>query len=155
VAAGELAAAKWPQTLREHERYRPKQWEHGPRWKTHGAGGENWNGFAGVRALEGLPPEILLVPLVGHTRGHHGVAVNSGAGWMLHAGDAYFHYGEVAPRRSCPVVLRAFQSILEIDRKARLANQARLRTLANDPTAGVRVFCAHDPSELQQCLAAR
>ena len=46
-------------------------------------GGEPWMGFDAVRDLDGLPPEILLVPLAGHTWGHSGVAVREE--WQLAA----------------------------------------------------------------------
>jgi glyoxylase-like metal-dependent hydrolase (beta-lactamase superfamily II) len=155
VGAAELEAALAPRTLNERRRYRQAQWSHGPRWRTHAAGGEPWHGFDGVRALDGLPPEILSVPLHGHTRGHHGIAVRRDTGWMLHAGDAYFFHGEVEPRRRCPPVLRAFQRAMDVDGVARVTNQTRLRALANDAAAQVRVFCAHDPHDLARCQAAR
>ena len=80
------------------QRYRPFVWSHGPRWTLHEPGaGERWFGFEGVRTMEGLPPEILLVPLPGHTFGHMGVAVDVGDRWILHAGDAYFHRGQLDP----------------------------------------------------------
>lgn len=155
VGSDELAAALDPPTFIERERYRAAQWAHGPRWLQHGAGGERWHGFDGVRALDGLPPEILLVPLGGHTRGHHGIAVRLEDGWMLHAGDAYFFHGELEPARRCPWALRAFQRIVAVDEAARAANQERLRSLANDGAARVRIFSAHDPVELERCQAAR
>lgn len=42
---------------------------------------------------------------------------------------------------------------MEVDRRARLANQARLRQLARGHGDEVRMFCAHDPVEFA-CLAA-
>ncbi len=153
VSAAEHDAAMTRPSATERNRYRPMQWAHGPKWKLHGPGGEAWHGFAGVRALDGLPPEILRVPLVGHTRGHHGIAVrrDGDAGWMLHAGDAYFFHGELEAHPHCPLPLRAFQRLVAIDEEARVANQGRLRALAGDAGAGVRVFCAHDPVELGRC----
>lgn len=44
-----------------------------------------------MRRLTGLPPEILALPLPGHSRGHAAIAVDTGHGWLVHAGDAYFH----------------------------------------------------------------
>jgi glyoxylase-like metal-dependent hydrolase (beta-lactamase superfamily II) len=48
--------------------------------------GENWLGLPAIR----LPfqPEMWLVPLFGHTRGHCGVAIRSGDGWLFHVADA-------------------------------------------------------------------
>jgi len=130
-------------------RYRPQQWDEASDWRLYPmGGGERWFGFDAVRDLEGLPPEILLVPLSGHTWGHAGVAIREPDGWMLHAGDAYFYRGEVgAQDPSCTPLLRGYQRMMEVDRKARLGNQARLRRLSLDHGAEVRMFCAHDPVE--------
>jgi glyoxylase-like metal-dependent hydrolase (beta-lactamase superfamily II) len=77
-------------------RYRPQQWDETNDWRLYPlGGGERSFGFNAVRDLAGLPPEILLVPLTGHTWGHIGVAIRKEEGWMLHAGDAYFYRGEV------------------------------------------------------------
>ena len=82
-------------------------------------------GFDCVRQLEGLPPEILLVPLIGHSRGHSGVAIDTGQGWLLHAGDAYFYHGEIDPdRRRCPPMLDVFQRVMEIDSRARMKKRS-------------------------------
>jgi glyoxylase-like metal-dependent hydrolase (beta-lactamase superfamily II) len=147
----EQDAALAPATLHERFRYRPAHWAHGPRWIRHAvSAGEPWFGFECARALEGLPPEILLVPLLGHTRGHCGVAVDAGAeGWWLHAGDAYFHHLEVEGK-SAPIGLELFQRHLATDDRARKHNQARLAELARAQTGRVRVFCAHDPSEFDR-----
>jgi hypothetical protein len=81
--------------------------------------------------------------------GHAGIAVDTPDGWLLNAGDAYFHRHEMdAEPRSTPG-LTAYQHLMEMDRPTRLHNQDRLRALANDARAGVRVFCSHDPIELE------
>ena len=130
-------------------RYRPQQWDEVLDWRLYPMGeGERWFGFDAVRDLDGLPPEILLVPLAGHTWGHCGVAVQGDDGWLLHAGDAYFYRGEVGTEEpTCPPGLAGYQRLMEVDRAARLANQAKLRRLSLDHGAEVRVFCAHDPVE--------
>jgi glyoxylase-like metal-dependent hydrolase (beta-lactamase superfamily II) len=146
----ELAAARARRTLNEKRRYKPRQWAHDPDWAPLPVGGERWHGFEGVNKLPGIAPELLLVPLYGHTRGHCGVAVRAPEGWLLHAGDAYFNHGEVEPEPHCPLGLQLFQWLMQLDGTARLANQSRLRGLANDATSGVRVFCSHDARELEQ-----
>jgi len=131
-------------------RYRPGQWNEVDRWRLYPlGGGEPWFGFDTVRDLEGLPPEILLVPLAGHTWGHSGIAIKEdGGGWLLYAGDAYFYRGEVGSETySCPPGLRAYQRMMEVDRAARLRNQERLRRLSLDHGDEVRLFCAHDAVE--------
>lgn len=133
----------------ERQRYLPAQWAHGPKWALHEPEGESFFGFESVRAVPETGDEILIVPLVGHTRGHSGVAVKSDRGWLLHAGDAYFHHDEIhrTPAR-CPLGLRVFQTVLGLDDGNRRHNQARLRELAQrEPD--VRIFSAHDPAELE------
>ncbi len=130
-------------------RYRARQWNSGVRWRPCRPEGEAWFGFPAVRGLEGLPPEILLIPLVGHTAGHAGVAVRVRDGWRLHAGDAYFHAAEMDPDRPrCPPGLRAYQAMMEVDRDARLLNQRRLRALIRERGDAVLVFSGHDRTEL-------
>ncbi len=131
----------------ERLRYRPLQWAHGPHWSAYREQGEAWFGFEAVRDLAGLPPEILLVPLRGHTAGHTGVAVDTGDGWLLHCGDAYFHHSETSAAPCCPAGLRAFQTLVQQDGRARHHNQARLRALVAEHGHAVRPFSAHDPTE--------
>ncbi len=45
--------------------------------------------------MNGLPPDIALVPLVGHMHGHAGVAIKSQGLWLLQTGDAYFFREEM------------------------------------------------------------
>ena len=143
----EHAAAMARATAIERERYRPVCWRHGPRWELHEVVGERFMGLDAVRPIAGLADEVALVPLVGHTRGHCGVAIRSEQGWLLHAGDAYFHRDEMHPTAPrCTPGLALFQRIIAMDDDARRHNQRRLRALANG--GDVTVFSAHDPSEV-------
>ena len=131
-------------------RYRPVQWDDVRDWRTYAGGGETWFGFDSVRALDGLPPEILMVPLPGHTWGHAGVAVQTGEGWVLNAGDAYFYRGEMDTRRHrCTPGLRFYQTMMEVDRAQRLDNQHRLRELKRQHGGEVTIFCSHDQKQLE------
>jgi glyoxylase-like metal-dependent hydrolase (beta-lactamase superfamily II) len=151
VHRAEHGAATAPPTPQEKGRYRPAQWAHGPKWKTHAPDGETWNGFESVRPLAGTTDDVLLVPLAGHTRGHSGVAVNTRGGWLLHAGDAYFAHGEIHETpATCPPILAGFQSLVQFDGPARHGNQARLRELSAG--GAVTIVCAHDPEEFQALL---
>lgn len=142
-------------SARERQRYRQAHWAHGPRWQRYALGGERWFGFESVRAVGGTDDEILIVPLLGHTRGHAGIAVKTERGWLLHAGDAYFAHEEVHGRRwRCPPGLALFQTIRETDGHTRIANQRRLRELIRDQHAEVQVLCAHDTTELDAALRA-
>lgn len=155
LMAAELEATRHRKGFVPRNRYRPAQFDEITEWRTYdGPRGEPWFGFAAVRGLDGLPPEILMIPLQGHTWGHAGVAVDTPDGWLLHAGDAYFYRDEVRrPDRRCTPGLRAYQTMMEVDRAARLANQARLRDLSLNREAGVKVICAHDAVEFEACSA--
>jgi glyoxylase-like metal-dependent hydrolase (beta-lactamase superfamily II) len=150
----EHAAAMARATLNEKNRYKPAQWAHGPKWRTCKPSGEKWKGFDCVRDVPGLPPEILIVPVTGHTRGHAAIAVDTGDGWLLHAGDAYFYEGEMdSGGRRCTFGLDVFQKGMAVDDAARRENQERLRLLAKDHAGEVRVFSAHDPAEFDRMRA--
>jgi glyoxylase-like metal-dependent hydrolase (beta-lactamase superfamily II) len=153
VFAPELEAALHP-GLRDRQRYIGAHWEHGPRWARHDVEGDEWLGFESVRILPGVDVEVLLVPLVGHSRGHTGVALNTADGWLLHCGDAYFHHGELANPPDCPFGLRPFQRLTAADNGLRLANRERLRELAARHGDETRMLCSHDPFELDRAQAA-
>jgi glyoxylase-like metal-dependent hydrolase (beta-lactamase superfamily II) len=148
VMQAEMDAARTRDGFIQSRRYRPEQWDEVRNWRFYRKGGERWFGFEAVRDLDGLPPEILVIPLPGHTTGHAGIAIETAEGWMLNAGDAYFHRHEMDADPSCTPGLAAYQTLMEVDREARLYNQDRLRDLAN-ANRGVRIFCSHDPVELE------
>lgn len=153
----EAADARRGGAFVSERRYRPQQWNEADDWALYSlGGGEPWFGFDAVRDLKGLPPEILLVPLAGHTWGHAGVAVREEGGrWLLHASDAYFYHGEIgAGHRSCPPGLRGYQRMMEVDRHARLVNQQRLRDLSVRHADEIRIFCAHDVVEFEALARA-
>ena len=139
-------------TWLDRQRFRPQQWGTKPNWMVYpDPAGEDWYGFRSVRQLAGLPPDILLVPLPGHTHGHAGVAVRNDGRWLLLTGDAYFFHREMDYDRPwCTPGLRMYQTMMEKDRAARLSNQQRLRELRRRHGSEVQVFCSHDPLEYEQ-----
>ncbi len=151
VMQTEIDAANQRQGLIASNRYRPQQWDEVNNWQYYQLSGEPWFGFEAVRDLVGLPPEILLIPLAGHTRGHAGVAIETPSGWLLHAGDAYFYRHEMnAANRHCTLGLQAYQWMMEVDRQTRLENQDRLFALSRDRSEDVKIFCSHDAIEFQE-----
>ena len=145
----ELDAALKP-SRHDRPRYIAAHWAHGPRWVTHsGGGGDQWHGFDSVRILPGSDAEILLIPLIGHSYGHTGVAIREGDRWLLHCGDSYFHHGEVATPPHCPRGIGAFAAFDQVDRAARRGNVERLRELALRHSDVVTLICSHDASYLQ------
>lgn len=149
VFADEHAAAMARASFPEKGRYVPAQWAHGPDWRVHGIeAGEDWYGFERVRPLPGVAPELLIVPVQGHTRGHSVVAVDDGAGWLVHCGDAYFDRRSISAPDEVPKGIRRLEKALAIDDGLRAKNLERLRGLQAAGGQGMRLFCAHDPVQM-------
>lgn len=154
VFGAELSAATHRRGLLANFRFRPEQFAHHPVWSTYDDTGETWLGFENVQQMVGLPPEMLLVPLHGHTPGHAGVAINTGDGWLLHAGDAYMHRGEVdSDGPPCPMLIDVHQSVMAANPSERRANRDRLQEL-NARHSDVAIFCAHSVTEFRSLRTA-
>lgn len=145
VHAVEAQAARERSGLIASQRYRPAQLP--PTMREHDArdGTMTWMGLDAIGRQHGLPPGILFVPLPGHTRGHCGVALDTGAGWVLHAGDAVFMHSELEHADDCPPLSSTYQGVMEVDRTARRASADQLRGLARRRGAEVAILCTHDP----------
>lgn len=137
----------------DRQRYRPLLWDDVRDWRSYVSGGERWFGFDAVR--DGLPPEILMIPLQGHTLGHAGVAIQTPGGWLLNAGDAYLNHGELdAHHPHMPVGLSVYERIMATDVAASRDNVARLRELKRQHGSEVDVFCSHDNHDLHRLQRA-
>jgi glyoxylase-like metal-dependent hydrolase (beta-lactamase superfamily II) len=153
MLAAERDSAIAQRTLLDRMRYRPQQWSTRSNWRVYPhSQGEAWYGFECVRELTGVPPGIALVPLVGHTHGHAGVAVErTGGMWLLQSGDAYFYHGEMdLERPRCTPGLKFYQWMMQKDGRARVHNQHRLRELKRDHGKAVRVLSSHDVEEFER-----
>lgn len=153
VHALERDAALGRATVMERVRYRPVQLAHDPEWVPYSQTGEPWKGFAAVRDLRGLPPEILAIPLAGHTRGHACIAVDTGSRWLVHAGDAYFSR-RTLDGSGTPFGLGLFEQLAPIDRTRVRENHRRLAQLAREHAEDVTVFSAHDADEFEALRCA-
>ncbi|MBI2567285.1 MAG: MBL fold metallo-hydrolase [Candidatus Schekmanbacteria bacterium] len=155
VHARELGAARARSGPADRLRYAPRQWQNGVTFQAYDEEGEPWHGFQAVRPLRGLPEDILLVPLTGHSRGHSGVAVRSEKGWLLHCGDSYFFHGQLDPLAPwCPPGLRLMQWLDQSSGVDRRRNVSRLRQLVAERGDLVRLFSSHDATELERCRLA-
>lgn len=153
LSAIEAEDARTRDTPLAAQRYRPAQWgrpaPHAlePGWRLYDRFERDWLGLPATE-LDGLGPDILLVPLPGHTRGHCGVAVRTGSGWLLHAGDAVFHHRELDEPRSTPSAARAYQWFMQTSQRQRRHSLAQLRALRAAYPDTLRIVCTHDPSLL-------
>lgn len=144
VLASELDAAR---AQAPSFRYRPAHWAHEVQWVAYASEPEEqWYGFS-VLQPKGLPQEIKLVPLGGHSTGHTGIAVQNGDRWLLHCGDAYYYHREIDYAKETHPLLDIVQTSSQVSRDLRLGTQARLRELIREHGDHVEVFSAHDPWE--------
>ncbi|WP_072568393.1 MBL fold metallo-hydrolase [Enterobacter sp. SA187] len=145
----EINTAQQRHSWLARERYRPGQWGGISGWNGYQPQGEKWYGFEAVMALKGLPPEILLVPLPGHTQGHAGIAVSQPQGWLLHGGDAWFYRGEMDLQSPhCTPGLRFYQWMMAMDNQTRHRTQQQLREVFKRYNQEITFFCSHDAKEL-------
>jgi glyoxylase-like metal-dependent hydrolase (beta-lactamase superfamily II) len=148
--AREHRAAMSRKSYKDRERYRSCHWSADTKWLIHDENyGEPWFGFNAVREIAGVPPEVLIIPLFGHTQGHFGVAVQVGSRWLLHAGDSYYDHRELTLAEQPLVGWRLFQAVVHDDHMQAMRNQRRLRELSHQNN-DVDVFCAHDPTEFRR-----
>ena len=91
-----------------------------------------------------------MVPLPGHTPGHAGVAIDTPEGWLLHAGDAYFYRHEMDRRPRCtPGPARLPAPDGDGPRRPGCTTRSGCAASPTTATRGVRIFCSHDPVELE------
>lgn len=153
LTAIESFAAAHPRTFVEKQRYRRAQRAHDPILvEHHPADGEAWRGFPGARELTEIASGIVLIPLPGHTRGHAAVAVDAGSRWILHAGDAFYHHGQVDGSHSAPRALTAPERAVAFDRKQVRANHQRLGELWTAGEPDLVLINAHSPYLLDRAI---
>jgi glyoxylase-like metal-dependent hydrolase (beta-lactamase superfamily II) len=90
--------------------YVPRHIMHNPDFILYHAVDSRWYDFDAIR----LPfePDMYLIPLYGHTRGHCGVAIKTTKGWVFHAGDAGAVYNNQTPAWMIKWVLGPHDPIL-------------------------------------------
>jgi glyoxylase-like metal-dependent hydrolase (beta-lactamase superfamily II) len=153
VTAAEASGAIHSPSFREKLRYRRSQWAHGPRIVEHSPDGEAWRGFAAAKDLQEISSGIVLVSLPGHTRGHACVAVDAGHRWVLHCGDAFYHYGTLDNTTRVPRVLTAMETLFAYERKRVRDNHSRLVELRQRHDADLLLVCSHDPTIYERAKA--
>lgn len=137
-------------TPSERQRYKRFHVQAVKRWQTYPMDGEAWRGFPVAQRMIGFADDIVLVPFVGHSRGHAIIGVRGPEGWRLHAGDSYFHRGSITDGR-VPLGQRTFERLVAGDWPRVKQNHGRLGELAADPE--FTLFCAHDAQELAAAQA--
>lgn len=153
----ERSSASEQKTWLDRQRFRPQQWNTQKNWITYEpSDGDFWFGFERVKEFKGISNGIAMVPLIGHTFGHCGIAVLSGGRWLLNAGDAYFFHDEMnLDKPRCTPGLAAYQWMMDKDRDLRRHNQKRLRELKRKQGSAIEIFCSHDRHEFERLAGRR
>lgn len=148
VLLAERDAALHPKDVSERARYRQCHFTHRPRWEAYAEiTGQTWFGMDCVRDLRGLPPEILFVPLPGHTRGHSGVAIDTGQGWLLHCGDAYYVKHEVREDVPTPRGVKAFRRLAHRNIFKAMLQIERIQEVLKKGQGAIKIIASHDQFE--------
>jgi glyoxylase-like metal-dependent hydrolase (beta-lactamase superfamily II) len=137
-------AALRPHGITERARV-PAHWAHGPHWVLHEQPDGEWFGFESIRVVPGLVPDMRLIPLPGHTRGHCGVAIATPTGWLFDCGDAaspYHHATDPYPEQDHPRAVNVLPTWLV--RRVIGPHVPRLQMLAREHADEVQLISGHD-----------
>lgn len=149
VTSAEAFAAFASPTRAEKVRYGKQQWVKDRDVVEYNPQGESWRGFPAAQELTDIAPGIVLISLPGHSRGHAAVAVDAGHRWVLHCGDAFYHYGSLNGTR-VPWPLWAMETFVAFDRKMMWDNHARLSELYHKAEPDLCIVPAHDSKLFEQ-----
>ncbi|MBN6494180.1 MBL fold metallo-hydrolase [Acinetobacter pittii] len=148
VLAAEYNAAQLP-NFKGKLRYRTNQYKDHRYWNfVEYQKGEAWFNLEKVKGFPLFQDEILMVPLLGHSAGHCGIAIKQQNQWLLFCGDAYYSHLELNPKnklRSLNLLEKTFAE----DNEKRIFNLKRLQHLAQHEST-IEIICAHDPDELKR-----
>ena len=172
TAEGLTWAVRTPRFM-ERRRYRRSQLAHRPVYAEYEFASDRWEGFR-VVPLDHVAPGMMMVDLPGHTVGHAGVFVpgggaggtagaeravgTSGAGKkpdeddddtgrdILHAGDAFYHRGQIDPTIRVPAQVGVQERALALQPDSIALTHSGLAALAARRAGSLDVVCAHDPS---------
>lgn len=137
-------------SLKDRLRYRKVHFQHQPKWQIYDNPQQQWFGLNSFDCSEQLGFEINIVPLVGHTYGHSGIAIKQDENWLMHCGDAYFSRHQLSDDPSqMPLVMQIFERNVQTDKKQRLDSLAQLQKLKREHPE-IDLFCAHDPIEFAE-----
>ncbi|WP_159840745.1 MBL fold metallo-hydrolase [Nocardia sp. CY41] len=151
LTAAEADAALHPRGFVEKGRYLATQRDHHPTLVGHLPGyGEPWNGFAAAHELTDVASGLVMIGLPGHSRGHAAIAIDTGKRWILHAGDAFYHHGQIDGTSRVPRSLILMERFIAHDMPRVRANHERLTELWTTQAPELLLVNAHDPTLLRR-----
>ena len=144
----ELESANHPRTRFEKLRFLKDLWQNHPHFELYGIPGQTGHREAfhdfELIPLKGIPEEITLIALPGHTPGHAGVYLRERN--FVFAGDACLNQG-VLTEASQPVPVRIYQATTTMNPEAWHQSVQGLKKLC---ACGVTVCCAHDREQFEK-----
>lgn len=152
VYADEIEACQHPRTLMERWAYQPEHHAHGPKWQPHRIQGDKWFGLDCAPPVQVGEAEFVIVPFMGHTRGHSGVALRIDERWLLHCGDVYGYYRQVDPVQPYKHPNgKLLEFMVTAGFKMPRHHWVRIRKLLKTHGDKIQTFCAHDAHEFELC----
>ena len=151
VLSSEYNAAQNLKNIKNRARYKPQQFKQHRYWNfVEPAYGESWFNLHRTQGLNIFQDDILMIPLLGHSAGHSGIAIKKNEGWLFFCGDAYYSHLELDSKHSLKA-LSQLERIFAEDNHQRLANLKKIQYLAQTESS-IEIICAHDPIELARYI---
>lgn len=110
--------------------------------------GENWFNLTQVRGFKIFKDEILMIPLLGHTEGHCGIAIQQQGQWLLFCGDAYYSHLQLNPKNKL-AALEITERLFASNNLQRIQTLRDIQKLTHQQPM-IDILCAHDPVELRR-----
>ncbi len=138
-------------SLKNKARYKTQQFKQHRYWNfIEPDQGEAWFNLHQVQGFRIFQDEILMIPLLGHSQGHCGVAIKQNDGWLFFCGDAYFSHLQLNPTNRLRTLDKLERFFAE-DNQRRIDNLHKIQQLAQNEK-NIEIICAHDPIELARYL---
>lgn len=138
-------------SLKNKARYKTQQFRQHRYWNfIEPDQGEAWFNLHQVQGFHIFQDEILMIPLLGHSQGHCGVAIKQNDGWLFFCGDAYFSHLQLNPTNRLRTLDKLERFFAE-DNQRRIDNLHKIQQLAQNEK-NIEIICAHDPIELARYL---
>ncbi|MGE8540403.1 MAG: MBL fold metallo-hydrolase [Acinetobacter sp.] len=149
VLSTEYNAAQNLKSFKNKTRYKPQQFQQHRYWNfIEPLQGESWHNLHRVQGFQLFQDEILMIPLLGHTLGHCGIAIRKQDGWIFFCGDAYYSHLQLTGQHSLKA-LNQLERFFATDNTQRLDNLEKIKILAQTEP-NIELICAHDPEELRR-----
>jgi glyoxylase-like metal-dependent hydrolase (beta-lactamase superfamily II) len=129
----------------EKIRFHSQQFHPMPKWKIYDQPRDCWFGLSAF-LIDCIPNlNMVMLPLIGHTKGHVAIGVQQhDTTWLLHCGDAYFHHSQLSAEGKMPTTLKIFEVSVQMIRHERIKSLKKLKKLKADHGDEIEFFCAHD-----------